>query len=314
VSRTIGVDLGGTKVLAAVVDDGELISSAKVPTPASGGASAVVGAIERAVGQAVDEAGGGEVVGVGLGAPGVVDPDSGTVVAAPNLTGFDRPVPLAALLADALGQERVVVDNDVNAAAVGEHRLGAGRGVDDLLVVFVGTGVGGGMVLGGRLRRGPGGLAGEIGHMVVAERDGRRCSCGHPGHVEAYAGRGAMEAEARRCHEGGERSLLVEAASGKRIKSGAWRDALEAGDAVATRLVDDAVVALGAGLASVVHAVDLELVVVGGGLADKLGATFVGRVEQAVRSRLLVPTSPLRVVPAALGDASGVLGAALLPT
>ncbi|HUF34052.1 MAG TPA: ROK family protein [Acidimicrobiales bacterium] len=308
---TIGVDLGGTKVLAALVDDGEVVSSEKIPTPSSGGVDAVVATITKAV-EALD-CSLDDVGGVGVGAPGVVDPTSGTVLAAPNVPGFDRPVPLAALLAEALGVERVAIDNDVNAAALGEHRHGAGRGTDDLLVVFVGTGVGGGLVLGGKVRRGPSGLAGEIGHMVVAHRDGRRCGCGRPGHLEAYAGRAAMEVEARRRHAAGEPTWLVERVGEGRMKSGTWRGAIEAGDAVAIELVDDAVVALGAALASVVHAVDLELVVVGGGLADKLGPPFVGRIEQEVRSRLLVPSSPLRVVPAELGDSSGVVGAALLP-
>ena len=305
--RAIGIDLGGTKVQGVLVDAGEVIGEAKVPTP-TGGVDDVVAAI----GDCVDRLGGTDkVAGVGIGAPGVVDAATGTVVMAPNLPGFGGPVPLAALLADRLDGAGVVVDNDVNVSALAEHRLGAGRGSDNLLGVWVGTGVGGGLVLDGRLRRGPGGAAGEIGHVGVTS-GGRRCGCGQQGHLEAYAGRAMMEQEARRRAAGGTPTLLVELAGDKRMKSSVFAKALEAGDGVAVELLDEAIAALGMALASATALVDLELIVVGGGLAEKLGAGFVGRIEQAVRSRLLVPSSPLRVVPASLGDLTGALGAALL--
>lgn len=303
----IGIDLGGTKVQGVLVDAGEVIGDAKVPTP-TGGVDEVVAAI----GDCVDRLGGTDkVAGVGIGAPGVVDAATGTVVMAPNLPGFGRPVPLAALLSDRLDGAGVVVDNDVNVSALAEHRLGAGRGSHNLLGVWVGTGVGGGLVLDGRLRRGPGGAAGEIGHVGVTS-GGRRCGCGQEGHLEAYAGRAMMEQEARRRAAGGTPTLLVELAGDKRMKSSIFAKALEAGDGVAVELLDEAIAALGMALASATALVDLELIVVGGGLAEKLGAGFVGRIEQAVRSRLLVPSSPLRVVPASLGDLTGALGAALL--
>lgn len=303
----IGIDLGGTKVQGVLVDTGEVIGDAKVPTP-TGGVDEVVAAI----GDCVDRLGGTDkVAGVGIGAPGVVDAATGTVVMAPNLPGFGASVPLAALLADRLDGMRVAVDNDVNVSALAEHRLGAGRGSSNLLGVWVGTGVGGGLVLDGRLRRGPGGAAGEIGHVGVTS-GGRRCGCGQDGHLEAYAGRAMMEQEARRRAAGGTPTLLVELAGDKRMKSSIFAKALEAGDGVAVELLDEAVAALGMALASATALVDLELIVVGGGLAEKLGAGFVGRIEQAVRSRLLVPSSPLRVVPASLGDLTGALGAALL--
>ncbi len=303
----IGIDLGGTKVQGVLVDAGEVIGDAKVPTP-TGGVDEVVAAI----GDCVDRLGGTDkVAGVGIGAPGVVDAATGTVVMAPNLPGFGAPVPLAALLADRLEGMRVAVDNDVNVSALAEHRLGAGRGSSDLLGVWVGTGVGGGLVLDGELRRGPGGAAGEIGHVGVTA-GGRRCGCGQDGHLEAYAGRAMMEQEARRRAAAGTPTLLVELAGDKRMKSSVFAKALEAGDGVAVELLDEAVAALGMALASATTLVDLELIVVGGGLAEKLGAGFVGRIEQAVRSRLLVPSSPLRVVPASLGDLTGALGAALL--
>jgi glucokinase len=206
----------------------------------------------------------------------------------------------------------VVLDNDVNVATVAEHRLGAARDTDDVLGVFVGTGVGGGLVLGGDLRRGVTGATGEIGHMVVEVELGRRCGCGLAGHVEAYAGRASIEREARRRHAEGEATALVDLAGDGRMKSSVVAKALAAGDPMAIELLDEAVRALGAGIASAVTLLDLPLVVVGGGLADKLGSGFVGRIEEAVRSRLFLASSPVRVVPAELGDLGGAIGAALL--
>jgi glucokinase len=307
----IGIDLGGTKIQGARVDldgdDHEVAADARVDTP-TGGPDTVVAAIAALI----DDLGGAAGLdGVGVGAPGAVDPSTGAVGPAPNLAGWDEPVPLAALVREAVGDVDVRVDNDVNVGTIAEHRLGAGRDASDFLGLFVGTGVGGGLVLDGELRRGPNGLAGEIGHTVV-ELDGRMCGCGHAGHLESYAGRAGMEAEARRRHAAGEETALVELAGDGPMKSGTFRKALAAGDPVAMELIDQAVAALGAAVASAVALVDVSLVVAGGGLPEKLGAAFVGRVEEAARSRLFVPSSPLRVVPAELGDLGGALGAALL--
>jgi glucokinase len=199
----------------------------------------------------------------------------------------------------------------VNVATVAEHQLGAGKGASDVLGVFVGTGVGGGMVLGGQLRRGKEGYAGEIGHIVIRQ-GGRRCGCQGLGHLEAYAGRGAMEEIARDRAAHGTRTVLVELAGEGRMTSSVFAAALEQGDPVVVELLDDAVSALGAGIGSAVTLLDVEVVVVGGGLADRLGPAFVGRVEQAAREQLFASASRLRVVPAALGDQAGALGAALI--
>jgi glucokinase len=300
-----GIDLGGTKVQGVLLEGEEVVAEARVSTPSGGPdavAAAVAGCVERL---------GGTVEAVGIGAPGAIDVDRGEIVKAPNLPGFEERVPLARLVAEATGAGRVVLDNDVNAGTLAELRLGAGRGATDLLCVFAGTGVGGGLVLDGRLRRGPQTLAGEIGHLIVRE-GGRECGCGLRGHVEAYAGRASMEREARRRHSAGEETALVDLAGEGRMKSGAFAKALAAGDAVAVALLDEAVEALGAGIAGAVALLDLPLVVLGGGLADKLGPGFAGRVEQAARERLFVPSSPLRVLPAELGDHAGAIGAALL--
>lgn len=306
--RAVGVDLGGTKVLAAAVHDGEPHHTVKVATPTDS-ADAVIAAVVEAVGRVV-EADGHELQRVGVGAPGPVDA-TGVVRDAPNLVGFGRPVDLRRHLAEAFGSEAEVrIDNDVNVAALGEARHGAGRDAGDLLAVWWGTGVGGGLVLAGEVRRGVHGLAGEIGHLTI-RADGRRCRCGGIGHLEAYAGRAAMEAEARRQHAAGTRTLLVELAGEERMRSKVWAKALRAGDVVATRLVAEAVEALGIGIASALAVIDAEVVVLGGGLADRLGEPLVAQVGDAVAARVF-GTTDVRVVGAALGDDAGVVGAAEL--
>ena len=307
----IGIDLGGTKIQGARLDDGHVAADAKVATP-RGGVDQVVAAVVDCVGRL---GGAASVDGIGIGAAGVVDATTGSLVRAPNLVGFDGRVPLSTLLARSLdlpASTALVVDNDVNAAVVAEHRLGAARGFDDVLGVWVGTGVGGGLILDGRLRRGLAGGAGEIGHVGVELGETRVCGCGLAGHLEAYAGRASMEAEARRRHQAGSATRLVELAGHKRMKSGVFAKALEAGDRVVLELLDDAVRALGVGIASAATLVDLQAVVVGGGLPGKLGTRFVSRIDEAVRSRLFVQSSTLQVVPATLGDLGGAIGAAIL--
>ena len=303
----IGIDLGGTKILGVRFAGGHVKDDAKLETP-SGGPEAVAAALA----ECVEKLGGTkDIDAIGIGVPGVVDAEGSVVRRAPNLAGFDGDVALRALVVEATGVKHVILENDVNAGTFAEHKVGAARDVDDVLGVFVGTGVGGGLVLHGHLVRGATGAAGEIGHMVVRE-GGRMCGCGLSGHVEAYAGRAAIEREARRRHAEGEPTKLIELAGEERMKSSVIAKALDAGDAMTLELLDEAIDALGAGIASVVNLLDLELVVVGGGVADKLGARFVGRIEQATRARLFVPTSPVRVVPAVLGDLAGATGAALI--
>jgi glucokinase len=268
-------------------------------------------AVVDAIAEVVSELGVAKDDTVGVGAPGVIDVERGIVRAAPNLPGWIEPFALGPALAETINVERVVVDNDVNVGTVAEHRLGAARGANEVLGVFVGTGVGGGLILDGKLRRGPTGLAGEIGHVVVTAK-GRLCGCGGRGHLEAYAGRAGMEKRARDLEAKGNDTILVDLAKAKRMTSSVWAKALAAGDQVAIDLIDAAVAALGRAIAGVITTLDLELVVVGGGLADRLGPAFVGRIEQAARSELFPGGSPVRVVPAELGDRSGAIGAALL--
>ncbi len=309
----IGIDLGGTKIFGVRLKEArgdkapEVVGESKTKTPVQGGPMGVVDAIAKVVAELGPSS--GDVIGVG--APGVIDVEKGVVRAAPNLPGWVDPFALGPALAETLGVDHVLVDNDVNVGTVAELRLGAGQGAEEMLGIFVGTGVGGGLVLDGKLRRGATGLAGEIGHVVVVP-NGRTCGCGGRGHLEVYAGRAGMERRARDLEAKGQDTVLVELAKSKRMTSSVWAKALAAGDQVAITLVDEAVGALGRAIAAAIMTLDLELVVVGGGLADRLGASFVGRVEQAARSELFANGSPVRVVPAELGDRAGAIGAALL--
>jgi glucokinase len=269
----VGVDLGATKILARVVDavTGEARRRTKRPTP-SEGPQAVVEAVREVV---VGLEGYEEASAVGVGVPGPVV-DGSIVIRCPNIAGWDMAVDVGRELADALGKP-VVVGNDVNCGAVAEHRLGAGSGVDDLLAVFVGTGVGGGLIIGGSLVDGDRGLGGEIGHVTVVP-GGRPCGCGGRGHLEAYAGRAGIERRARELAAGGRPSKLVELVGSGAIKSRHLALALDEGDEVADELLSEAVEALALVIGNVVTMLDLRRVVLGGGVVDRLGVAFVDRI------------------------------------
>jgi glucokinase len=308
-----GIDLGGTKIEAVVVDDdSKVLGSSRHPTPTTGGPADVAREMEAALREAAKAAGvkPSALAGVGVGSPGRVE--GGTVTEARNLPDWDGTFALGPELERALGV-KVKLGNDVQVATYAEFKLGAGRPYASLLGVFWGTGVGGGLILDRRPWTGRGG-AGEIGHMVV-EIDGARCTCGRKGCMEAYAGRGAMERHARRLVKKGRKTKLFELMSehGRtRLTSGVWARALEHGDELATQIIDRAIGALGAGAASAQNLLDVEAVIIGGGLGVRLGDPYVKRIEQAMHPHLFADSRPPQVHVAALGDLGGALGAALL--
>jgi glucokinase len=310
-----GIDLGGTKVQAVIVDDrGEVRGEAKHPTPTEGGPPAVVETLTETLREAADAAGveSGELAGVGVGSPGAVDAAAGVVAQAKNLPDWSDPFPLAARLSDAVGVP-VYLGNDVQVGVDAEFALGAGRDSRSLLGVWWGTGVGGGIILDGKPWLGRG-AAGEIGHVVV-KKDGALCPCGRYGCMEAYAGRAAMERHARELVEKGKPTVLFEIMEERgrtRLQSGIWARALKRGDEMAIQLVDRAVGALGAGVASVVNVLDVETVVIGGGLGTRLGEPYVRRIDEAMQPHLFVSERPPAVRAAALGDLGGAIGASLL--
>jgi glucokinase len=310
-----GIDLGGTKIQAVVLDRAnEVLGDSRRPTPRKGGPEAVAAALadtlaDAAAGAGIDP---GTLAGVGVGSPGAIDPEKGTVAQARNLTDWIDPFPLADRLSDSVGVP-AWVENDVTVATNAEFELGVGRDNLSLLGVFWGTGVGGGIVLDGKLWSGRG-AAGEIGHMVV-RMNGRKCPCGRNGCMEAYAGRGAMEARARKLHKEGQKTDLfkiMEKRGRERLTSGVWARALEADDKLAHEIVDEAIEALGNGVASAVNLLDVEAVVIGGGLGVRLGKPYAKRIAEAMQPHLFVDDRPPVVEVAALGDLGGAIGAALL--
>lgn len=310
-----GIDLGGTKIQTTIVNAaGEVLGQSRRPTPTSGGPKDVAEEMAATLREAAGEAGveTGALAGVGVGSPGDADESSGVVSAARNLPGWEGSFPLAETLRAALGTE-VRVGNDVQVATEAEFHLGAGREFSSLIGVFWGTGVGGGLVLDGRPWLGRG-AAGEIGHMVV-KRGGAKCPCGREGCVEAYAGRSAMEAEARRQHEEGTKTDLFKLMHkhGKdRLTSGVWQRALDHDDHLAGKLIDRAIEALGTGIASAVNLLDPEAVILGGGLGVRFGERYMEPLTEEMGKHLFVDERPPAVRVASLGDLGGAIGASLL--
>lgn len=305
---TIGVDIGGTKLAAGLVaSDGRVLARTRRPTPAEdseGIIDVVVDAVEEMCAHA-----GSAALPVGVGAAGIIDRE-GCVRYAPNIDWADEP--LRATLEKRLGT-LVSVDNDANAAAWAEYRCGAARDAgDSMIMLTLGTGVGGGLVLGGRLVRGAGGLGAEFGHIIVAE-GGPECGCGNRGCLEALCSGTAIGRAAAHERAAGripEDSLLSDQPdlTGKAVTAAA-----EAGDESARDVLARVGVWLGVGIASLVNALDPEIVVVGGG-AMNAGDLILGSAREAAAARIMgrgfraIPA----IVPAELGDDAGLIGAALL--
>jgi len=313
--RRGGIDLGGTKILAVVVDGRTtILGQARRATPTAGGPPDVVAKLAQTLEDAAAQAGctTAELVAVGVGAPGAVNSETGVLAYAPNLPRWDEPYPLAAELSRRAAAP-VVLGNDVGVAVDAEFRLGAGKPFHSILGIWWGTGVGGGLVLDGRRWVGRG-AAGEFGHTVV-KLGGRAEPKGLRGTVEAYAGRAAMEARARKLVAKGHKTKLfaiMEERGRTRLSSGVWARALEQSDAMAAKLIETAVEAIGVGAASTVNLLDLEAVVIGGGLGTRLGQAYADRIAEAMQPHLFQPQKAPPVLAAQLGDLGGAIGAALL--
>jgi len=309
-----GVDVGGTKIQTVVLENREVVGSARVPTPQTGDPGDVIDAIVGTIRTSLEAAGttASDLRGIGIGTPGEVDANAGAVLLAANVPGFSERVELGPLVSKQLGKAKVTVGNDVNVGVLGEYRRGAGRPYENLLGVWVGTGVGGGLIIKGELYDGRG-AGGEFGHMLVKPR-GLRCSCGRHGCVEAYAGRTSMERRARQLVKGGDKTDLfriMEKHERTRLSSGVFARALEQGDKMAKKLIEDAAWALGIGMASAQNLLDLEAIIVGGGLGDRLGQPFVDQIVEQMAPHLFAEEAPV-VLGTELGDLSGAVGAAVL--
>ena len=313
---TLGIDLGGTKILAAVVDEqGRILGEAKRKTHAERGVDEVIARIAKTAEEAVAAAhlDMAAIRAVGIGAPGVADHHTGVLEFAPNLPDWTN-VPLGMRLQQLLGVP-VLVENDVNAGTYGEATAGAARGYGSVVGVFPGTGIGGGIVLDGRLWRGARNAAAEIGHMVVLI-DGPQCGCGRRGCIEALASRTAIERDILGEIRGGRSSLVTQwiDVENEPITSGVLARALEEGDPVITDVVTRAAYHLGIFTASVVNALDPECIVYGGGLIEACGRFMLPIIRSTTYRYLIRPVAPenLPILEAALGDNAVVIGCAML--
>ena len=318
----VGVDYGGTKVLAAVVDvdTGEVLATGKKRTSASDGGDELMrriyGTIDDALKSASVDA--KDLVGIGVGIAGQVDSARGLLVGTANLSRSVVDLPMAELLSEHFD---VVshIRNDVHIAAIGEARFGTGKDAGDFVCIFVGTGIGGAMVRDGELVTGWSGNAGEIGHTTV-QADGRVCGCGGRGHLEAYASRtgmtNAIYGEWRRGRKTIVSELLPDvqpAAPGNvAIKSGVFLKALKAEDEVVTQIVLDAGRYLGLGLASVVNFVNPQRIILGGGVIEALDLLYETAERWTRVESLAHAGAAVEFARAGLGDNSGVVGAAVI--
>lgn len=319
---SLGVDLGGTKIMAAVVDvtTGAVAGSDRKRTRAERGAAFLLERLGDVIEGALAEAKvkPSELIGLGIGAAGQVDRAGGVLISAPNLAYDTANLPLADILRERY-QTPVALGNDVEVAAVGELHFGAGRGCDNFLCVFIGTGIGGGIVIDGQLYRGATGTAGEIGHIVV-DAGGRHCGCGHRGCLEAYASRTAITRTLLGELQRGRPSVLRELLSkgpepgpgSAAIRSGLIAQAVAAGDELVITTLDEASDYLGLGLASAVNLLNPRRVILGGGLIEAVERFFAEVARKTRQAALPVPAERVEIVRAGLGDFSGVVGAAIL--
>lgn len=315
----LGIDLGGTKTLASVVDitTGEVISSARKRTRAERGQDFVAQRTIELATAALDAAklpDGTSITAIGIGAAGQIDRKAGIVVDAPNLGVKNMP------LGDILGKQfsvPVAVANDVEVAALGEYIYGAGQGFSNFVCVFVGTGIGSGIVQNGRMYTGLTGTAGEVGHMVIVA-NGRICGCGSRGCLEAYASRTAItKAIMADIHHGRSSWLAEEAAQqllgGEAIiRSGLLAKALEQKDELTSEILTEAADYLGIALASIMNFYNPEAIILGGGVIEAIDLLFEGAVHRARVTALSASAHATKILRSKLGDFSGVVGAACL--
>ncbi len=306
----IGVDLGGTNVRSAVVDEaGRITHHHKLSVAGSGSADAVIDRIITCVSQTMDGCGRERVVGVGVGTPGLIIAETGMVVYAPNVPGWTD-LPLKAILENRLNLP-VAIENDANAAAIGEHWAGAGKGVRHMICITLGTGVGGAIILNNQIWRGANGAGGEVGHTTVIE-NGVLCGCGAPGCLEAYASAPAIARQAREALLDGQDSLLTQLCGSdpRALNSAMVAEAAQAGDAVALAVMHRSATLLGVAIASLTNLLNPELFVIGGGVINAGNLIFDPIWEEVHRRAYKWSASILRIVPAALGDDAGIIGAA----
>lgn len=309
----VGLDLGGTKTLAVVVTpEGRVLGQSLHPTPHGGRAELTAG-LERAVQEACAQAGlaVGDTCGVGIGVPGPTDPDAGVLLEAPNLGADEQNLDLRGLLEPVFGVP-IAVENDANSAALGEHRFGAARGVDDMIYITVSTGIGGGLIFKGRLLRGAGFTAGEVGHMVLAPESRDVCGCGRTGCWEAICSGTGLARQGREAIAAGRAPGLAARVQDGEVTPALVVQAATAGDPTANAILQRVVQYNGVAFMNLIHLFSPAMIVIGGGLTHAWDQVIAPAADWALAHGLRRPAGCCRIVPAELGTLCGGLGAAAL--
>jgi glucokinase len=321
-SVALGIDFGGTKVLAGVVnlETGEVLATAKKRTNPGDNAGQMMDRLFAVGADALGQADvmPGDLAGVGVGLAGQIDVAQGILRGAPNLSQSTVDLPMGDLLSEHFGVP-ARLRNDVQVAALGEGAFGAGQGHPEFVCVFVGTGIGGALVRDSKIVPGAAGACGEIGHIVI-DADGRICGCGGRGHLEAYASRTAITKALLGELKRGRTSILSDLIGkvsendpgGTAIRSGTLAKAIDAGDELALDVVHEAGRYLGYGLASVINLLNPPRIILGGGVIEAVDQLFAIAVRTAQREALSTSANSVEIVKAGLGDYAGVVGAALL--
>jgi len=309
----LAIDLGGTKIITAIIsDEGEVIAKEYCLTLADEGVESIIERILSAIDHilSLKSISSSQLDSISIAAAGVVNFNRGLITSSPNLPGWCD-VPLRDIVKKKYRVDTFLI-NDANAAALGEHHSGAGKGVNSLIYLTVSTGIGGGIIINGRLYSGPCGSAGEIGHMTI-DVNGPRCNCGNVGCLETLASGTAVAKEAIQRISQGEKSSLTEIVEGRieNITAEKVSIAAQGGDSLALEVITKAATCLGVGMVNLVNIFNPEMIIVGGGVAQ-MGDLLLEPARQVVRERAFqLPAQAVRIVPAQLGDNAGVLGAAI---
>ena len=308
----VGVDVGGTNVkIALVTDEGKIVYSNTVPTRAEMGYEYTISNIKQAIYDLMKETKttNNDIGAIGFGFPGQIDCENGVVRLLPNIPGWVN-VPIAQMMQDEFNIP-TRVDNDVRCAALGELKFGAGKGCQNLVCITVGTGIGSGLIINGKLVRGASNAAGEIGHIKLTIKDGPRCGCGDTGCLEAYASGPSIVAMAENYILGGKSTKFRELANPD-ISPYIVAEAAKQGDNVALRIFKIMGEYIGIGLSSVVNLLNPEKIIIGGGVADA-GDILLQPIKDTIKNRAMkISADAVEVVPAQLGNTAGVIGASLL--
>ena len=311
--KALAIDVGGTNVKIALVDsNGKIGYSDTIPTRAEMGYEYTVNNMKQAIRDLLTETklSPKDIEGIGFGLPGQVDFKSGIVRLITNIPGWVE-IPLAKMIEDEF-HIPTRIDNDVRCAALGELNFGAGKGCENLICITVGTGIGSGLIVNGKLVRGASNAAGEIGHIKLQMQDGPICGCGDTGCLEAFASGPSIVAMAEEYIMGGKSTKYREMANGNDITPFIVAEAAKAGDAVARRIYTKMGEYIGIGLASVVNLLNPEKIIIGGGVAGAGDILFTPLKETLKKRAMKIAGDTVEVVPAQLGNTAGVIGASLL--